>query len=73
MHDGVDNAARFDMVAQKTANGYDSGIASAMFSGRSLDDIRSSDRHVAVELVGPRTTEEPVTIYQLGVDGTAGK
>jgi len=44
-----------------------------MFSGRSLDDIRSSDRHVAVELVGPRTTEEPVTIYQLGVDGTAGK
>jgi len=73
VHDGVDNAARFDMVAQKTANGYDSGIASAMFSGRSLDDIRSSDRHVAVELVGPRTTEEPVTIYQLGVDGTAGK
>lgn len=73
VHDGVDSAARLDMVAQRTANGYDSGIASAMFSGRSLDDIRSSDRHVAVEIVGPRTTDEPVTIYQLGVDGTAGK
>jgi hypothetical protein len=74
VHDVVDNAARFDMVAQKTANGYDTGVSSAMFAGRSMDDVRvSTDRHVAVELVGPRTTEEPVTIYQLGVDGTAGK
>jgi hypothetical protein len=72
-NDGVDNAARLDMAAQKTATGYDTGTAVAMFSGRSLDDIRSSDRHVSVEVVGPRTGEEPVTFYQIEVDGTAGK
>jgi len=72
-NDGVDNAARLDMAAQKTATGYDTGTAVAMFSGRSLDDIRSSDRHVSVEVVGPRTGTEPVTFYQIEVDGTAGK
>jgi hypothetical protein len=72
-NDGVDNAARLDMAAQKTATGYDTGTAVAMFSGRSLDDIRSSDRHVSVEVVGPRTGSEPVTFYQIEVDGTAGK
>lgn len=72
-HSTVDNAARHDMVAQQTTSGLEAGVASAMFAGRSLDDVRSSDRHIAVELVGARTAPEPVTIYQLTVDGTAGK
>lgn len=72
-HSTVDNAARHDMIAQQTTSGLESGVAKAMFAGRSLDDVRSSDRHIAIELVGARTAPEPVTIYQLTVDGTAGK
>lgn len=73
VHDTVDNAARRDMEAQQTSVGYETGVATAMFSGRSLDDIRSSDRHIAVELVGARTAPDPVTIYEISLDGVAGK
>jgi len=73
VHDTVDNAARHDMQATQTAAGYETGVAKAMFSGRSLDDIRSSDRHIAVEIVGARTAPDPVTIYEISLDGVAGK
>jgi len=73
VHDTVDNAARHDMQATQTATGYETGVAKAMFSGRSIDDIRSSDRHIAVELVGARTAPDPVTIYEISLDGVAGK
>jgi hypothetical protein len=73
VHDTVDNAARHDMQATQTAVGYETGVAKAMFSGRSIDDIRSSDRHIAVELVGARTAPDPVTIYEISLDGVAGK
>jgi hypothetical protein len=73
VHDTVDNAARHDMQATQTAAGYETGVAKAMFSGRSIDDIRSSDRHIAVELVGARSAPDPVTIYEISLDGVAGK
>jgi hypothetical protein len=37
-----------------------------------MDDVASSDRAVAVELVGARKTTEPVVIYTLDANG-AGK
>lgn len=67
----VDGSSRLDMAAQTTKTGYDNGVASASFANRSLDDIQSSDRHVAVELLGARRTAEPVVIYGLDVAGTA--
>lgn len=72
-HSTVDAAARYDMSAATTKTGYDSGMATAMFAGRTLADIRSGDRHVAVELVGARKTPKPVTFYTLDIAGTAGK
>jgi hypothetical protein len=44
-----------------------------VFASRSLDDIQSSDRHVAVELVGARKNAQPVVIYALDIYGTADK
>jgi hypothetical protein len=66
----VDGASRLDMAAQTTRTGYDSGVAKAVFANRSIDDIQSADRHVAVELVGARKTAEPVIVYALDVYGT---
>lgn len=71
--DAVDSGARLDMAANENRYGADSGVASAMLAGRTLDDIASSDRHVAVELVGAATTDERVVFYQLDVMGSAAK
>lgn len=68
-----DSACRLDMAAQTTKTGYDSGVATAVFAGRSLHDIQSSDRHVAVELIGARKNADPVVVYELDVYGTAQK
>jgi hypothetical protein len=69
----VDGASRFDMAAQTKKTGYDNGVASGLFSGKSFRDIQSSDRHVAVELVGARKNADPVVIYELDVYGTTAK
>lgn len=66
----VDGAARLNMAAQTTKTGYDSGVAKASFANRSIDDIQSADRHVAVELLGARRNADPVVIYSLDVYGT---
>ena len=71
-HDTVDNAARHDLAADTKATGADSGVASAMFSGRTLTDF-SGDRYVAVELVGARKSSHPLTFYGLDIAGTEGK
>jgi hypothetical protein len=67
----VDGASRLDMAAQTTRTGYDSGVAKAAFASRSMDDIQSSDRHVAVELIGASKNADPVIVYALDVYGTA--
>jgi hypothetical protein len=68
----VDSGARLDMAANMTKYGADTGVARALLSGRTLDDIASADRAVAVELVGARKTNDPVVIYSLDANG-AGK
>lgn len=67
----VDGASRLNMGAQTAKTGYDTGVAKASFASRSIDDIQSADRHVAVEMIGARRTAEPVVIYTLDVYGTA--
>lgn len=68
-HDTVDNAARLNMAALTVRYGYDTGVANALFAGRTMDDIAAADRHVAVELLGTRKNSEPVEFYRLEVAG----
>ena len=71
-HNTVDNAARHDLAADTLATGADSGIASAMFAGRTLADF-SGDRFVAVELVGAKKSTHPLTFYGIDIAGIGGK
>ena len=72
-HSTVDNAARYDLAAATATTGADTGIASAMFTGRTLADIQSGDKYVAVELVGARKSAHPLTFYGIDIAGAAGK
>ena len=65
----VDPASRLDLGRMTEEYGQDSGVARAIRTGKSLEDIRSNDRHVAVEVCGPRRTEDPVVFYTLDVFG----
>ena len=67
----VDSGGRLDMAANMTKYGADTGVARALLSGRTMDDIATSDRAIAVELSGARKTEEPVVIYTIEAVGTA--
>jgi hypothetical protein len=71
-HSMVDNAVRIDFGANHMEYSADTGVASALFSGHALGDIRSTDRHMAVELVGPSKGQEPVVVYELKVLGAEG-
>lgn len=68
-----DAAARLDMGKLTVEQGADSGVARSVLSGKSLEDMRSADRHVAIEVVGARRTPDPVVIYQLDAAGTVGR
>ena len=69
--DTVDPAARLDMAESSEEYGVDSGVAKAMFFGRSSGDVRGTDRHVATEIIGPRRTSEPLVLYQLDIHGAS--
>jgi hypothetical protein len=69
----VDSGLRFDMGTLSSTPGGDTGVAKALFSGRSLDDFQASDRHVAVSLMGAQVTSRPVVFYRLDVYGAGGK
>ena len=80
VHDTTGSKTTLDMIISRSALGGATGIATAMFAGRSLTDLASSDRHLAVELSHePRSANvgEPpvpaVTIYSLEVRGVDGK
>ena len=73
VHDITDNAARLDMGANTQKYGVDSGVTSVLHVGRTIDDVQSSDRFIAIELVGARKTAAPVVIYALDILGTENK
>lgn len=70
VHDEVDPAARLDMAYGNMTYGADSGVRTAMFAGRGMDDIQSTDKHVSVELVGAMKNPEPVVFYEIDVYGS---
>jgi hypothetical protein len=69
----ADAAARLDMGKATVQRGSDSGVASALFTGRLADDFASPERNVAVEISGAATAGEPVVLYRLDVAGTAAR
>lgn len=73
VHSTVDNAVRLDFGQKLGVSVEDSGVRTALFAGRSIDDMGGADRHVAVEIVGAATAGTPVVIHDLNVYGTGGK
>lgn len=71
-HSSTEPAARLDMSEVTRAYGQVTGVARALYAGRTQDDVRGADRHVAVELAGVRATSAPVVFYACDVYGTAG-
>ena len=65
----VDPASRLDLGYMLDEYGYDNGVARAIRTGKTIEDVRSNDRHVSVEICGPRRTEDPVVFYTLDVFG----
>ena len=68
----VDPASRIDLGYMIDEYGADNGVARAIRTGKTLEDIRSADRHVSVEVCGPRRTQDPLVIYTLDVFGGGG-
>jgi hypothetical protein len=64
----VDPAARMDTGYFSENYGYDSGAARSIRTGKTMEDIRSGDRDVAVEVCGP-SRGVPVLFYSVDVMG----
>lgn len=80
VHDTQGSKTTLDMSSARSSLGSATGIATAMFAGRALTDLASSDRHLAVELShDPRSANvgDPsvpaVTLYSIEVRGVDGK
>jgi hypothetical protein len=69
----IDSSARVDLGANTISRGSDDGVASAQLSGRTIDDLNTTDRNVAVEIMGARTGGDPVIVYGIDVSGTGGR
>lgn len=70
IHSSTEPAARLDMSEVSRAYGQVTGVARALYAGRTQDDMLGGDRHVAVELAGVKATQEPVVFYACDVYGT---
>lgn len=75
VHDTSGAKTTLNMAATRSTLGLSTGLAKAQFAGRSMDDIGSADRHIAVELSGDAeevqdnaTVSRPL-IYALEVRG----
>lgn len=79
VHDTSGAKTTLDMSATRTALGLSTGLATAQFAGRSLGDLSSADRHLAIELscdardadAGDPVVSEPL-IYSVEVRGVDG-
>lgn len=64
----VDPAARIDLGYCTNRYGQDSGAARSIRTGKTLEDIRSGDRDVAIQVCGP-SRGESVLFYSIDVFG----
>jgi len=62
-------AATLDMAATPVQDAESHGVASAMFAGRTLDDVAGADRHIAAGLSGKQSDAGRVVIHSLDMYG----
>jgi hypothetical protein len=67
--DTQEPVTRIDMDAGKLPENVSSGVCRALFSGKTIDDVRGNDRHVALEFSGDAGESGRVVIHQLDVFG----
>lgn len=78
IHKSPGGRTTLDMVSAQLPSGFATGQAVARFAGRSLSDMASSDKHIAIELaceaVSANSTDptpSSVLLYALDVKGVA--
>ena len=64
-------AATLDMKATSDELAESTGVARALFAGRTLDDIQGNDRHIAIGLTGKQSNSR-VVIHTVDVHGVMG-
>jgi hypothetical protein len=69
VHDSIEPVTRVDMDAGTLPDNISSGVCRALFAGKTIDDIRGNDRHVALELSGAAGESGQVAIHQLDIYG----
>ena len=62
-------AAVLDMKATQAQSSEAHGVARAIFSGRTLDDMSGTDRHIAIGISGKQDNSGQVTIHSVDVYG----
>ena len=72
-HSTVDPAARLDIGKASDEGVSDTGVAVAAYSGKSLDDMRGTDRHVGIGLLGSNRGGGEVVLYDIDLYGAAKK
>ena len=69
-HSDTAPAATLDMQATPQQNAEAHGVARALFSGRTLEDMAGSDRHIAIGLSGKQDQDSGrLVIYSVDVHG----
>jgi hypothetical protein len=78
IHKAPGGRTTLDMVSAQLPSGVSTGQASARFAGRSLSDLSSSDKHIAIELASEAVaanstdpTPSSVLLYAVEVKGVA--
>jgi hypothetical protein len=69
VHDASEPVTRVDMDAGTLPDNISSGVCRALFAGKTIDDVRGNDRHVALELSGVAGDAGQVAIHQLDIYG----
>ena len=69
VHDADEPVTRVDMDAGTLPDNIASGVCRALFAGKTLDDLRGNDRHIALELSGAADAAGEVAIHQLDIYG----
>lgn len=69
-HEAQEPVTSVDMNADLLPEAISSGVCRALFAGKTVDDVRGNDRHVAIELSGEAPQTGQVVIHQMDVYGT---
>lgn len=69
VHDADEPVTRVNMDAGTLPDNISSGVCRALFAGKTIDDLRGNDRHVALELSGAAGASGVVAIHQLDIYG----